>query len=124
MWRPFKFFAHETLKGTALDTLEITAICCGRSNIVAGDASGVVRMFDRSCKTTLHEFTAYSGPITHIRLLKGRNMVVTVGDDDAANVGIVRLWDVERMNATTKKPLMKEHRIFTPKFPAPLPASS
>lgn len=118
MWRPFSFFTHEPLKGP-VESLEFTATCLGRGSVIFGDVDGVVKVFDRSGTSIPgSDFQAYSNTITHMKYMRTRNILITIGDDDAVNTSIVRVWDLDKRD-TKGRPTHREHRLFSPKFPAP-----
>ena len=115
--RSFKFFEMEGVKGP-IDGLEITATCFGRSSLMFGDCDGIVCALDRSGKTLQYTFQAYAGPVTHMRHLRTRNVLVTIGDDDAMNPSILRIWDLDRRDSAGR-PAQREQRLFSTKYPPP-----
>jgi hypothetical protein len=116
--RSFKFFEMEGVKGP-IDSLEITAACYGRSSLMFGDCDGIVCAIDRSAKAVQYTFQAYAGPVTHMKHLRTRNVLVTIGDDDAMNPSILRIWDLDRRDGGTGRPAQREQRLFGPKHPPP-----
>lgn len=117
-WRNFKFFLNDSIKGP-LETQEITSACYGRNCLAVGDSEGMIRIFDRSLRSHVHEFTAFAGPVTHMKFLRSRNILLTIGDDDTINTAILRLWDLDRRDASSGRPYQREHRLFSSKYPAP-----
>ena len=117
MWRSFKFFETESVKGP-LDTLEISAACCGRSLLAFGDTEGVIHVYDRAIKVAQLEYQAYNGPVTHLKALRTRNVIVSVGDDDSVNCGIVRIWDLDKRDSQGR-PQVRDHALFAAKYPPP-----
>lgn len=117
-WRSFKFFQGDQVKGP-LETLEITSCCVGRNSYFFGDGDGYVRNFDRAGRTQLFEFAGYAGPVTHMKHLRTRNVLITIGDDDSINTGIIRVWDLDKKDSSTGRPSHREHRLFGPKTPYP-----
>lgn len=117
VWRSFKFFESEVLKGQ-LNRMEITSCCCGHRSIFVGDSEGFVYALDRGGTATLPEFSAYKGAVTHMKHLRLRNVLVTLGDDDALNACIMRVWSLDAATAGQTPPC-REHRLFTAKHPQP-----
>ncbi|RNF04115.1 hypothetical protein TraAM80_05350 [Trypanosoma rangeli] len=116
VWRSFKFFESEVLKGP-LSRMEITSCCYGHKALFVGDGEGFVYAVDRGGATTLLEFPAYKGAVTHMKHLRSRNVLVTIGDDDALNTGILRVWSLDAVSEST--PPCREHRLFGAKYPPP-----
>ena len=114
----FKFFELRTYGGDIAKT-EVTAACFGRSYLIICDSEGYIKACDRSMKTVA-SFKAYGQFVTHVRPLMTRNVVVTLGDDDEVNTGIVRIWDLEQLDGAGGRPHHREHRLFKfPEFPPP-----
>lgn len=118
MWRNFKFFVSEIVKGP-METQEITAATYGRNALFVGDTEGSIHVYDRFARQIAYSFTAYAGPVTHMKALRTRNMLVTIGDDDSQqNMSVIRVWDLDKKDASGR-PAQREHRIFSNKYPAP-----
>ncbi|RNF27334.1 uncharacterized protein Tco025E_00404 [Trypanosoma conorhini] len=116
VWRSFKFFESEVLKGP-LSRMEMTSCCYGHKALFVGDGEGFVYAVDRGGTATLLEFPAYKGPVTHMKHLRSRNVLVTIGDDDALNTGILRVWSLDADSESA--PRCREHRLFGAKHPPP-----
>ncbi|CUG93602.1 clathrin-like protein, putative [Bodo saltans] len=118
VWRNFKFFVSEVVKGP-LESQEITATTFGRNALFVGDTEGIVHVYDRYGKQQAYQFAAYAGPVTHMKALRTRNILVTVGDDDSKeNLSVIRVWDLDKKDSSGR-PSQREHRIFSGKYPAP-----
>ncbi|KAI7856218.1 hypothetical protein BDC45DRAFT_62359 [Circinella umbellata] len=85
-WRQFNFFDKQQVidpsdnsKSPAVfQGSDISVITSGRGQISLADSKGQVYISDRNFKT--HSFIAYSGGrVTHLKQLKQRNVLVTVG---------------------------------------------
>ncbi|PWU84691.1 hypothetical protein C4B63_208g25 [Trypanosoma cruzi] len=116
VWRSFKFFELEVLKGP-LSRMEMTSCCYGHKAIFVGDGEGFVYALNRGGTATTLEFSAYKGAVTHMKHLRSRNVLVTIGDDDALNTGIMRVWNLDAVSESA--PPYREHRLFNAKHPPP-----
>eukprot|EP01062_Namystynia_karyoxenos_P035007 TRINITY_DN25649_c0_g1_i1.p1 TRINITY_DN25649_c0_g1~~TRINITY_DN25649_c0_g1_i1.p1 ORF type:complete len:1048 (+),score=476.22 TRINITY_DN25649_c0_g1_i1:93-3236(+) len=112
-WRSFQFFDSEVVKEerdggkgqpvNALEKLEVTCCTSGLGKLIFGDHEGYVHLFDRALAT--QSFQAYGSQVTHMKQLRKRNLLFTVGDEagaDAvgrANVGVVKVWEASRHDA-------------------------
>ncbi|KAK7197550.1 hypothetical protein NESM_000705000 [Novymonas esmeraldas] len=102
VWRNFRFFDSEplpTATAAALAELSIVCTCVTPTAIVVGDYEGQVCFLDRHPGTPggRWSFHAYAGAVTHIRYCALRNALVTIGDDDALNTAILRVWDLDQL---------------------------
>ncbi|KAG8343861.1 hypothetical protein TRVL_05307 [Trypanosoma vivax] len=133
VWRNFKFFDAELLK-SSLCHIEIISCCYGPKLIFAGSGEGTVYAIDRSGSGgdgLSFEFQAYKGPVTHMKHMRSRNMLITLGDDDALNVCVFRIWTLDAaMGRGAAEPVAssagrvlqppcKEYRIFSARQPPP-----
>ncbi|PWV12684.1 hypothetical protein C3747_49g175 [Trypanosoma cruzi] len=116
VWRSFKFFELEVLKGP-LSRMEMTSCCYGHKAIFVGDGEGFVYALNRGGTATTLEFSAYKGAVTHMKHIRSRNVLVTIGDDDALNTGIMRVWNLDAVSESA--PPYREHRLFNAKHPPP-----
>lgn len=143
-WRNFKFFESVGLNNPPLipPTIEIVSCCLGQAHLFVGDCGGQIHIIDRpsasgpsaatGASTVVTSFQAYTGPVTHIKYLPGRNLLATLGDDDSLNTTILRLWHVDQCISLCQgtpaggvlwRPPSREHRLFTAKYPAPTAAT-
>ncbi|KEG07769.1 RING zinc finger-containing protein, partial [Trypanosoma grayi] len=120
VWRSFKFFESEVLKGP-LNHMEMTCCCYSHKAIFVADGEGFVYAVDRGGNATQMEFPAYKGAVTHMKHLRSRNVLVTLGDDDALNTCIMRVWSLDAAagGKTATPPPCREHRLFSAKHPPP-----
>lgn len=132
VWRSFKFFDSQPLNGP-IEHVEMTCCTLSPGFFIAGDCTGGITFLDRSGSATVIQFQAYTGMVTHVKYVRSRHLLATLGDDDdTVNVAVVRLWDIDRCLALYRerqrqsgvagqlwRPPCREHRLFTPKHPAP-----
>ncbi|KAI5688027.1 hypothetical protein MNV84_06411 [Leishmania braziliensis] len=103
VWRNFRFFDSEPLAAAAsLAELNVVCTCFTPTSLVVGDYEGQVFFLDRHPPSTTATpgrwcFQAYSGPVTHIRYCALRNTLVTIGNDDAVNNTVLRVWDLDQL---------------------------
>jgi WD40 repeat protein len=127
-WRKFQFFNDGTPQGALPEELQKPLWCssCDRSYLFFGTADGTVLVVDRSLKVVA-SFSAHGHTVSHIQQLKQRNILVTVGEDDAPPAGkmgasVLKLWDMDKLRgeggaAAGGPPCLKTLKVFTSKFP-------
>ena len=118
-WHNFEFFDVELVTDSAgkhvLRELEVLCWASGRNQLLFGDHEGVVRLYDRTFQC--QQFRAYQGPVYHLLQLK--RCLVTIGDDDADEQCLLKVWSVDRDN---ERPVcLGKTRLFGASFPAPEP---
>lgn len=99
VWRNFRFFESEAVP-PACPLAELNAVCSCLSPtaIVIGDYEGQVFLLDRHAPcAVVCSFQAYAGAVTHVRYAAARNALVTIGDDDALNTAILRVWELDHL---------------------------
>src|SRR4051812_33167977 len=96
-WRQFNFFDKQQVNDQTnsaqspaiFQRNDITASTSGRGHIILGDAHGYVFIVDKQFQ--VNSFRAYSsdngddGRVSHLKQLKQRNVLVTIGEDDPVN---------------------------------------
>lgn len=128
-WRKFQFFNDGTPQGDLPAELQKPLRCstCDRSYLFFGGADGTVIVTDRSLKVVAN-FPAHGHTVSHMQQLKQRNVLVTVGEDEAppagkVGVSVVKLWDMDKLagegggGAAGGPPCLKTIKVFTSKFP-------
>lgn len=115
VWRNFRFFESEALPAAAaLAELNVVCTCLTPTSLVVGDYEGQVFFLARHKSDTAAAtasrwcFQAYAGPVTHVRYCAQRNALLTIGDDDALNTTILRVWDLDQL-AALYKALLDHH---------------
>ncbi|KAI7892158.1 uncharacterized protein EV154DRAFT_543373 [Mucor mucedo] len=107
-WRQFNFFDKQQTtdpieKGktpAVFQKTDISVFATGRGHIVLADSKGNVYIVDRSFKTQM--FIAYDGGrVTHLKQLKQKNILVTVGEEDVVSgIPVVKFWDLDALKPT------------------------
>jgi len=66
----------------------------GRGNIILADSAGYVHIVDRSFN--VQSFIAYEGGrVTHMKQIKQKNILLTVGEEDSP---IIKIWDLDKQD--------------------------
>ncbi|KAG0044794.1 hypothetical protein BGZ83_009928 [Gryganskiella cystojenkinii] len=111
--RQFNFFDKVELKDPEDSTkspeifqsIESNVATSGRGHMVVADRSGLVHIIDKNLQ--VESFLAYeSGRITHMKQLKQRNILVTVGEEDDA-VQVIKLWDLDKPDRIKTGPTLE-----------------
>lgn len=107
-WRQFNFFDKQQStdpveKGktpAVFQNQDISVFATGRGYIILADSKGNVYIVDRSFKTQM--FIAYDGGrVTHLKQLKQKNILVTVGEEDTiSGIPVVKFWDLDALKPT------------------------
>ncbi|KAJ3101070.1 Vacuolar protein sorting-associated protein 11 [Phlyctochytrium bullatum] len=50
-------------------------------------------------------FQAYQGPVTHMKVMRNKNILVTIGDDEAG-IPVVKVWNLDKMDKTNRGPML------------------
>ncbi|KAJ3414393.1 Vacuolar protein sorting-associated protein 11 [Chytridiales sp. JEL 0842] len=111
-WRQFEFFDRETVVDNAdpakvpawLQTTEITACTGGRGSLFFADIKGHIHIVN-SGMSVIYSYQAYTQKVTHIKLLKSRNIMVTIGDDEGG-IPVLKVWNLDKMDKTTRAPVL------------------
>ncbi|KAI7820795.1 hypothetical protein BC939DRAFT_217617 [Gamsiella multidivaricata] len=73
--------------------------------MVVADRTGLVHIIDKGLQE--ESFLAYeSGRVTHMKQLKQRNILVTVGEEEGA-VQVIRLWDLDKPDRNKPGPTLE-----------------
>ncbi|KAG5471841.1 hypothetical protein LSCM4_03399 [Leishmania orientalis] len=106
VWRSFRFFDSEAFAASSsLAEINAVSACLTPTALVVGDCEGQVFFLDRhptsatSSPVSRWCFQAYGGPVTHIRYCAARNTLITIGNDDAVNHTMLRVWDLDQLVA-------------------------
>ncbi|KAI8352515.1 hypothetical protein BD560DRAFT_408869 [Blakeslea trispora] len=104
-WRQFNFFDKQQAtdandKGqtpAVFQKQDISVFATGRGHIVLADSAGSVYIVDRSFKT--QRFLAYDGGrVSHLKQLKQKNILITVGEEDTiSGIPVVKFWDLDAL---------------------------
>ncbi|KAF9197012.1 hypothetical protein BGZ50_002723 [Haplosporangium sp. Z 11] len=111
--RQFNFFEKVEIKDPEDPTkspeifksIESNVATSGRGHMVVADRSGLVHILDKNMQ--VESFLAYdSGRVTHMKQLKQRNILVTVGEEDNA-VQVIKLWDLDKPDRNKPGPTLE-----------------
>ncbi|KAF9350881.1 hypothetical protein BGX34_000945 [Mortierella sp. NVP85] len=111
--RQFNFFDRVEVKDPedatkspeVFKSIESNVATSGRGHMVVADRSGLVYIIDKG----LHGegFLAYkSGRVTHMKQLKQRNILVTVGEEENAEQ-VIKLWDLDKPDRNKPGPTLE-----------------
>ncbi|GAB2233744.1 hypothetical protein Droror1_Dr00002973 [Drosera rotundifolia] len=126
-WRKFEFFedkyAGKSKIGDEIEG-EITCSSSGRGKVAIGSDDGTVGILDRGFKFS-YGFRAHSSSVLHLQLLKQRNYLLTIGEDEQipgqASAMCLKIFDLDKTqteNTSTAIPdCIQILRIFTNQFP-------
>ncbi|KAI8878575.1 vacuolar protein sorting-associated protein 11 [Backusella circina FSU 941] len=116
-WRQFNFFdkqqAFDPVEKNKTPSLfqkqDISVFAAGRGHVAVSDSTGNVYIADRSFKTQM--FTAYDGGrVTHLKQMKQKNILVTIGEEDlVSGIPVVKFWDLDAL-----KPIEGSDDIILP----------
>ncbi|KAI8328773.1 hypothetical protein BC941DRAFT_444279 [Chlamydoabsidia padenii] len=108
-WRQFNFFDKQFIADpndakespAIFKKCDINVMTAGRGHVVLADSAGYVYIVDKAFKA--QTFLAYDGGrITHLKLLKQKNILITIGEEnDTQHTPVIKVWDLDTSN---KKP--------------------
>lgn len=111
-WRQFSFFSQETVEYTEtlesqhlarfLRALDVLCVNHGRGWILLGDSLGFVHLVDR--QLLVSSFPAYEKSVLHIKQLRQRNILLTVGFDSDP-FPVLKVWNLDKTDSQ-KNPLL------------------
>ncbi|KAI8830843.1 hypothetical protein BC829DRAFT_437924 [Chytridium lagenaria] len=109
-WRVFSFFEKEmvvdaddnSLGPSWLQSMDVTISAGGRGSLFFGDSKGNIALVNHSL-SLVFSFQAYQGPVTHMKMMKNRNLLVTIGDDEAG-IPVVKVWNLDKMDKSNRAP--------------------
>ncbi|KAF9969069.1 Vacuolar protein sorting-associated protein 11, partial [Modicella reniformis] len=113
MQRQFNFFNRVEVKDPADDTkspevfksIEPNVASSGRGHMVVADRLGQVQVIDKGLQAEI--FVAYKGGrVTHLKQLKQRNILVTVGEEDNTEQSI-KLWNFDKPDRNKPGPTLE-----------------
>ncbi|KAF9932825.1 hypothetical protein BGZ67_004546 [Mortierella alpina] len=119
--RQFNFFDRVELKDPEdpskspeiFKSIESNVATSGRGHMVVADRSGLVHIIDKGMQ--VESFLAYdNGRVTHMKQLKQRNILVTIGEGDSSGQ-IIKLWDLDKPDRNKPGPTMAREIIVDPK---------
>ncbi|KAF9215053.1 hypothetical protein BGZ59_002417 [Podila verticillata] len=111
--RQFNFFDKAEVKDPEdpskspeiFKSIEPKVATSGRGHMVVADRSGIVHIIDKGLQ--VESFLAYeSGRVTHIKQLRQRNILVTVGEEDD-EVQVIKLWDLDKPDRNKPGPTLE-----------------
>lgn len=125
MWKKFQFFEKKLIKDSdansqqqqqqlgaededsspqsKLASLSVTCCTSGRGTLITGDQDGNISLIERDFTVTT--FAAYRGRVSLLELARDRNLLVGCGvDDDETLTSAVKVWNMDRVDATNKVP--------------------
>lgn len=121
MWKKFQFFEKKLIKDSDVNSQQqqheeedsspqsklanLSVTCCtsGRGTLITGDQDGNINLIERDFTVTT--FAAYRGRVSLLELARDRNLLVGCGvDDDETLTSAVKVWNMERVDATNKVP--------------------
>ncbi|PKY50426.1 hypothetical protein RhiirA4_530320, partial [Rhizophagus irregularis] len=96
---------HDSTKPPAIfQKTDITVSTSGRGNIILADSSGYVHIVDRSFN--VQSFIAYEGGrVTHMKQIKQKNILLTVGEEDFPIFPIIKIWDLDKQDKSKGIPI-------------------
>ncbi|KAI8601539.1 hypothetical protein EDD21DRAFT_105583 [Dissophora ornata] len=110
--RQFDFFDKVEVKDPenptkppeVFQSIESNVATSGRGHMVVADRFGLVHIIDKGLRD--ESFLAYdSGRVSHMKQLKQRNILVTVGEEDAAQV--IKIWDLDKPDRNMSGPMLQ-----------------
>ncbi|KAG0324131.1 hypothetical protein BGZ99_002190 [Dissophora globulifera] len=111
--RQFNFFNKFEVKDPedptkppeVFQSIELNVATSGRGHLVVADRSGLVHIIDKGLQD--ESFLAYdSGRVTHMKQLKQRNILVTVGEEENS-AQVIKLWDLDKPDRTKPGPTLE-----------------
>ncbi|KAG0349145.1 hypothetical protein BG004_001569 [Podila humilis] len=102
-------------------SIEANVSTSGRGHMVVADRSGLIHIVDKGFQ--VESFLAYeSGRVTHLKQLRQRNILVTVGEEENA-VQVIKLWDLDKPDRNKPGPTL-ERSIRVQQSGSAFPVSS
>ncbi|KAF9112292.1 hypothetical protein BGX27_003651 [Mortierella sp. AM989] len=111
--RQFNFFEKVEVKDPEdpsrppeiFKSIETNVATSGRGHMVVADRSGLVHIIDKGLQG--ESFLAYeSGRVTHVKQLRQRSILVTVGEDESSGQ-VIKLWDLDKPDRTRPGPTLE-----------------
>ncbi|KAG0374879.1 hypothetical protein BGX24_009819 [Mortierella sp. AD032] len=111
--RQFNFFDKVELKDPEdsskspeiFKSIESNVATSGRGHMVVADRSGLVHIIDKALR--VESFLAYdSGRVTHMKQLRQRNILVTVGEEENV-VQVIKFWDLDKPDRNKGGPTLE-----------------
>lgn len=101
-WRKFDFFESHLITDPAspnephrgIKALDVTCVATGRGQVVFGDSSGLIHIADRSFN--LSSFQAYNVRVSHLKQMKLRNILISIGEDDEGINPTIKVWNLDK----------------------------
>eukprot|EP00732_Lithocolla_globosa_P001976 Lithocolla_globosa_v1_NODE_1146_length_2839_cov_36.775503.p1 type:complete len:487 gc:universal NODE_1146_length_2839_cov_36.775503:1283-2743(+) len=109
-WRKFIFFEQSVVKDPStgsdyhsqIQSLDVTSVTSGRGQLVFGDSSGYIHLADRSFDFST--FQAYEVTVTHLKQMKQRNILISIGADEEGINPTIKVWNMDKADKS-KSPL-------------------
>ncbi|KAJ1554979.1 Vacuolar protein sorting-associated protein 11, partial [Cladochytrium tenue] len=109
-WRSFPFLhrelvvdAHDPTRPPAwLLEMDVTVIAGGRGSLFFGDAAGGISIVNHGL-AVVFSFQAFEGSVTHLKVMRNRNILVAVGDDEGG-IPVLKLWNLDKLDKESKVP--------------------
>jgi len=110
-WRQFNFFEKEQIYDPIersrspkwLQNMDITSWTNGRGHLIFGDSAGLITLVNYSLNLN-YSYPAHPSSITHVKIMKYKNILVSVGEDESL-VPNIKVWNLDKMNKNTKTPV-------------------
>jgi len=110
-WRQFNFFEKEQIYDPIersrspkwLQNMDITSWTNGRGHLIFGDSAGLITLVNYSLNLN-YSYPAHPSSITHVKIMKYKNILVSVGEDESL-VPNIKVWNLDKMNKNTKSPV-------------------
>jgi len=83
--------------------MDITSWTNGRGHLIFGDSAGLITLVNYSLNLN-YSYPAHPSSITHVKIMKYKNILVSVGEDES-NVPNIKVWNLDKINKNTKSPV-------------------
>jgi tetratricopeptide (TPR) repeat protein len=122
-WRKFQFFEEKAAGPAVAEEVKEKVVCStsGRGQIVLGAEDAMLHVLDRGLKLN-YSFQAHSERVLHIQQLKQRQVLISLGEDEAPASGLyLKMWDLDKIqpegSSTTGPACVRSIRVFDSKYP-------
>ena len=85
------------------------------------DSYGLIHMIDREYKVTT--FSAFSQALSHIKLVKDKNILVAVGNEDATMAPTVKLFNMDKLDQNGIPLQLKDFKLGDSRLPINVPVT-
>ncbi|KAI8913496.1 hypothetical protein EDD86DRAFT_200662 [Gorgonomyces haynaldii] len=108
--KSFTFFERDNLQ----TLLDLECCCSGRNHVYVGDQNGIISQLNRQLSVLL-SWKAGTSKILHLKLMKKKNMLISVSEDQS--VPVLKIWNMDKVENSSPLlvrsiKIMHQQKIF------------